>query len=158
MSDPNQDKHLPLNVLNTATKVEELKRLGPVDASKTGGKNFADRNVIDRALDVTKSPRQKLVEEKVIDALRTIYDPEIPVNVYDLGLIYAIDVDEESRVSIRMTLTAPGCPMADMIVREVETKTENVDEVRSATVQLVFDPPWSRERMSEAAMLELGLL
>ena len=95
----------------------------------------------------------------VIEALRTVYDPEIPVNIYDLGLIYGLDVDEAGgTVAIRMTLTAPGCPVAQTFPATVEQAVRRVAEVREAHVELVWDPPWSRERMSEAARLELGLL
>lgn len=95
---------------------------------------------------------------QVIEALRTVFDPEIPVNIYDLGLVYDIAIDSENRVTVRMTLTAPGCPVADQILADVETKVENVDAVKSCKVDLVFDPPWTKDRMSEAALLELGLL
>jgi FeS assembly SUF system protein len=147
--------NLPLKVLPAGEKIEELRKL-PAPAPRE--KTLADRNVIDRALDPSLTPGQKAVEEAVIDQLRQIYDPEIPVNIYDLGLIYGLDITPDARVTVRMTLTAPGCPVADMIVREVETKLENLTEVRSARVELVFDPPWSKDRMSEAALLELGLL
>ena len=98
------------------------------------------------------------VRGEIVAALRTVYDPEIPLNVYDLGLIYAIDLDAEHRATVRMTLTAPGCPVAGDIVAAVERAVESVEAVKSCTVDLVFDPPWSKERMSEAALLELGLL
>jgi len=95
----------------------------------------------------------------IVEALRTVYDPEIPVNIYDLGLIYGLDVDEAAgTVAIRMTLTAPGCPVAQTFPATVEQAVRRVADVREAHVELVWDPPWSRERMSEAARLELGLL
>jgi FeS assembly SUF system protein len=144
---------LPLGVLNPNAKLEELRKQPPARA-----KTFADQNVIDRAVDGSKSPEQRAMEEQIIDALRQVYDPEIPVNIYDLGLIYGIEIDAENRVTITMTLTAPACPVADDIVRNVEAHVENVDAVKSATVKLVFSPPWSKDRMSEAALLELGLL
>lgn len=94
----------------------------------------------------------------VIEALHGVYDPEIPVNIYDLGLIYGLDVDETvGRVDIRMTLTAPGCPVAASFPGVVERAVEAVAGVREAHVELVWDPPWTRERMSELARLELGL-
>ena len=105
-----------------------------------------------------KTIEYKLLEGKIIAALKTVYDPEIPVDIYELGLIYDIEIDEDKRVSIRMTLTAPGCPVAGSLPVEVERRIETVDEVPSAIVELVWDPPWSRERMSEAAQLELGLM
>lgn len=94
----------------------------------------------------------------ILTALRTVYDPEIPLNIYDLGLVYGFDVAESGDVTIRMTLTAPGCPVAGSLVKEVHEKVRGVPQVRRVMTQLVWDPPWSRERMSEAARLELGLL
>jgi len=97
------------------------------------------------------------LETKIVEALRDIYDPEIPINLYDLGLIYDIEIAPDNAVRIKMTLTAPGCPVAGTLPGEVERRVENVDEVKSATVEIVWDPPWSREMMSEVARLELGL-
>jgi FeS assembly SUF system protein len=94
----------------------------------------------------------------VVDALRTVYDPEIPVDIYELGLVYDVNVDEEDNVHIKMTLTAPSCPIADGIVTEVQEKLEAIPGVKKAEVELVFDPPWDIERASEAARLELGLM
>jgi FeS assembly SUF system protein len=94
----------------------------------------------------------------VVDALKTVYDPEIPVNIYELGLIYDVNVSGEDHVQVKMTLTAPSCPIADGIVAEVQDKIENIPGVKKADVELVFDPPWDIERASEAARLELGLL
>jgi FeS assembly SUF system protein len=158
--DADKPKHLPLDVVAPpAAKVEELRRAFAADpAAPDKSKNLNDTNVIDRALDATKTPRQKAIEEKVIEAVRLVYDPEIPVNVYDLGLIYAIEVSADDRVQVKMTLTAPGCPVAGSIVAEVERRVEDIDEVKSAAVELVWDPPWTKEKMSEAALLELGLL
>ena len=97
--------------------------------------------------------------EAVIDALKEIYDPEIPVNIYDLGLIYRLDADEASgRVDIDMTLTAPACPVAESLPQQVRERVEQVDGVNEVKLELVWDPPWSQERMSEAARLELGML
>jgi FeS assembly SUF system protein len=157
-SPPDKPRQLSLDVVGRPDKVEELRRAFASDPASAQAKKLNDTNVIDRALDPSKSPRQKAIEEKVIEALRLVYDPEIPVNVYDLGLIYAIDVEPDDRVQVKMTLTAPGCPVAGSIVAEVERRVEDIDEVRSATVELVWDPPWSKEKMSEAALLELGLL
>jgi FeS assembly SUF system protein len=158
MSDAPQEKprHLPLDVVNPSAKVEQLKQELRGDPRRS---NLNNQNVIDRALDTSKTPQQKAIEEKVIDALRLVVDPEIPVNVYDLGLIYDIHVSPaDNRVRVKMTLTAPGCPVAGSIVAEVEHRIENIAEVPSATVELVWDPPWTKDRMSEAALLELGLL
>lgn len=94
----------------------------------------------------------------VIDALQQIYDPEIPVNIYDLGLIYGLELDERGEVDIDMTLTAPGCPVAQTFPGTVENAVKAVPGVSEARVKLVWDPPWSRERMSEEALLQLGLM
>jgi FeS assembly SUF system protein len=99
------------------------------------------------------------LEGRVIYALRTVYDPEIPVNIYDLGLIYDIDADQASgHVDIKMTLTAPGCPVAQTFPGTVEQAVEMVEGVSEAKVELVWEPPWTQDRMSEAAKLELGML
>ena len=98
------------------------------------------------------------LEERIIAALMTCYDPEIPVDIYELGLIYRIAIEEEKRVVIDMTLTSPACPVAGSLPGEVERLVEAVDGVESCQVWLVWDPPWTAERMSEAARLQLGLL
>ncbi len=98
------------------------------------------------------------LEEKIVSVLKTVYDPEIPVNIYDLGLIYKVDSSAEGVVTIEMTLTAPNCPAADFIVEDVKMKLEAVEGVASVIINLVFEPAWSREMMSEEAQLELGLL
>lgn len=98
------------------------------------------------------------IEEKVVAMLKTVYDPEIPVNVYDLGLIYKIDVAEDGETVIEMTLTAPNCPAADFIMEDVRQKVESVNGITSATINLVFEPEWDRDMMSEEAKLELGFL
>lgn len=97
-------------------------------------------------------------EEAIVLALRTVFDPEIPVNVYDLGLIYAIDIKESMDVEVEMTLTAPGCPMADYIVNEVKEKVEMCTDIKGCTVNLTFEPEWNKDMMSEEAQLELGML
>lgn len=98
------------------------------------------------------------LEAEIVKTLKTIYDPEIPVNIYDLGLIYAIDVDDDHKVEIKMTLTAPNCPIADQLLDEVHEKMNAVEGVKEAKINLVFDPPWDKSMMSEEAMLDLGLL
>ena len=98
------------------------------------------------------------LETEIINALKEVYDPEIPVNVYDLGLIYNINITEEKNVELTMTLTAPNCPIADQIIIEVQQAIESVSKVQKAAVNLVFDPPWSMDMMSEEAKLELGYL
>jgi len=104
-----------------------------------------------------KRPEQGL-QQQVIAALRTIYDPELPVNIYDLGLVYALDVHADGRVDIRMTLTAPGCPVAQTFPTQVEQTVAEVKGVTSAHVEIVWDPPWDQSRMTEAARLQLGLV
>jgi FeS assembly SUF system protein len=97
------------------------------------------------------------LEDKVVEVLGTCYDPEIPVNIYELGLVYGIDVSPEGAVHIRMTLTSPGCPVAGSLPGEIENKVKSVPGVSKAKVEVVWDPPWSPDRMSEAAKLQLGL-
>jgi FeS assembly SUF system protein len=94
--------------------------------------------------------------DHIIEALKEVYDPEIPVNIYDLGLVYSIDVDENNRAEVVMTLTAPGCPVADIIVQDVYEKTMAVDGVDDVFVDLTFEPAWDKSMMSEEAKLELG--
>jgi FeS assembly SUF system protein len=101
---------------------------------------------------------QAIIEREIVKALHTCYDPEIPVDIYELGLIYGIDVAPDGAVDIRMTLTAPNCPAAQELPAEVEGRVRAVPGVTSARVQIVFDPPWDRCRMSDAAKLKLGLL
>jgi len=98
------------------------------------------------------------IETEVVNALKDTYDPEIPVNIYDLGLIYKIDVDDYNQVDITMTLTAPNCPMADELLVEIKTRVEAIEGVKMANINLTFDPPWGKEMMTEEALLELGLL
>ena len=98
------------------------------------------------------------IEERIIAVLKTVFDPEIPVNVYDLGLIYKIEVQENGVVLIDMTLTAPNCPAADFIMEDVHQKVESVQGVNTASVNLVFEPEWDKDMMSEEAKLELGFL
>ncbi|MCQ2976110.1 MAG: iron-sulfur cluster assembly protein [Bacteroidales bacterium] len=97
------------------------------------------------------------IESKIIEVLRTVYDPEIPVNIYDLGLIYRIDVDDDLNVDIDMTLTAPNCPIADEIFIDVKTKIEGIREIKSAKINLVFEPAWNMDMMSEEAKAQLDL-
>jgi len=105
----------------------------------------------DPVLDLSLRPR-------VIEAIHSVYDPEIPVNIWELGLIYGIDIDGERRVQVRMTLTAPGCPSAQALPLEVERRVRSVEGVTDAVVEVVWEPPWSPERMSDAAKLQLGML
>ena len=98
------------------------------------------------------------IEEKIVAMLKTVYDPEIPVDVYDLGLIYKIDVSDNGEAVLDMTLTAPNCPAADFIMEDIRQKVESVEGVTSATINLVFEPEWDKDMMSEEAKLELGFL
>ena len=103
-------------------------------------------------------PADASLEDRVLVALRAIYDPEISVNIHDLGLIYGLSITPQGRVDIRMTLTSPACPVAGSLPCQVEQAVRNVDGVSDAGVELVWDPPWTQERMSESAQLELGIL
>lgn len=98
------------------------------------------------------------LENKIIDVLKTIYDPEIPVDIFELGLIYEVKIDKDKNVNIEMTLTSPNCPVAESLPKEVEDKVAGIAEVASANVNIVFDPPWDKDMMSEEAQLELGFL
>lgn len=97
-------------------------------------------------------------ETAIVKMLKTVFDPEIPVNIYDLGLVYKIDVDDDKNVTIDMTLTAVGCPMADFISEDVKQKVQSVEGVKNVTVNIVFEPEWDKSMMSEEAQLELGYL
>ncbi|MBF8149217.1 DUF59 domain-containing protein [Winogradskyella sp. F6397] len=96
--------------------------------------------------------------EKILRVIKTIYDPEIPVDIYELGLIYDVLINEDYEVKILMTLTTPNCPVAETLPLEVEEKVKSINEVKDAEVEITFDPPWSQELMSEEARLELGML
>lgn len=104
---------------------------------------------------ITASEKTK-IEERIVDVLKTVYDPEIPVNIWDLGMIYKIEVDEEGAVELDMTFTAPSCPAADFILEDVRTKVESVEGVKTANVNLVFEPAWDQSMMTEEARVELG--
>lgn len=101
---------------------------------------------------------KRALENTIIDVLKTVYDPEIPVDVYELGLIYNIDISDAGEVKIAMTLTSPSCPVAESLPAEVEQKAASVEGVSKATVEITFDPPWDKDMMSEEAQLELGFL
>ena len=106
---------------------------------------------------VEEAARAQDLEEKVVAALRTCFDPEIPVNIYELGLIYKIDIDSAGAVAVRMTLTSPMCPVAGSLPGEVKARVESVPGVTSAKIDLVWEPPWDKDMMSEAARLQLGI-
>jgi FeS assembly SUF system protein len=111
----------------------------------------------DTPADAQRDPAIDALGEQVIDALRTVYDPEIPVNIFELGLIYKVDIDDHRHVEIDMTLTSPACPVAGILPDEVRDKALAIEGVRSASVNLVWDPPWNPSMMSEEAQLELGM-
>ena len=96
------------------------------------------------------------IEERIVDVLKTVYDPEIPVNIWDLGMIYKVDVNDDQTVDLDMTFTSPSCPAADFILDDVRTKIETLDGIKSANVNLVFEPAWDQSMMSEEARVELG--
>ena len=106
---------------------------------------------------MTSEEKLKL-EERIIDVLKTVYDPEIPVDIYSLGLIYRVDLQDDGTLEVDMTLTAPNCPMADFIVEDVRLKLEGIEGVKTPKVNLVFEPEWDKSMMTEEAKLELGLL
>ena len=144
-NNPNSVTKLP--VLPSSGKVEELRRQPPTDPAPVAQPV---------SVDPLKSIEFKLLEGKIIEALCQVYDPEIPVNIYELGLIYGIEIAADKSVKIRMTLTAPGCPVAGSLPGEVGRKVEEIDEVKEAEVELVWEPPWDKSKMSEAAQLQLG--
>jgi FeS assembly SUF system protein len=154
---PDHPHHVPLTVLPNSGKVEQLRKEVAAE-SVTSPAEIAKPQAAGEDGHADQTPRQREIQIKVEGVLRTIYDPEIPVNIYDLGLIYDVKVDETDAVFVKMTLTAPGCPVAGSLPGEVAAKIENIPEVRSAEVQLVWDPPWTKDRMSEGAMLDLGFL
>jgi FeS assembly SUF system protein len=127
---------------------------------------MSDEQNLDRAAamldgDEAEKKRQAEVDalgEKIIEALRTVYDPEIPVNIFELGLIYKIDVEDDNRVKLDMTLTSPHCPVAEILPEEVRQKVHAVDGVVDAEVEIVWEPPWNPSMMSEEAQLELGFM
>jgi FeS assembly SUF system protein len=98
------------------------------------------------------------IEAEVVNVLKTTYDPEIPVNIYDLGLVYDIEVDDNKKVRVTMTLTAPNCPVADSLPLEIRERVAAIEGVKAVDINLVFDPPWNQSMMSEEALLELGML
>jgi FeS assembly SUF system protein len=155
MSDSAEPNSLPerqsLPVLPHSGKVEELKKESlartPLDFGHAMHTSPPDL-----------SPALRALEATIVEVLRTVYDPEIPVNIYDLGLIYEININEQSEVNVKMTLTSPACPVAGSLPGEVERKIESIPQVKSADIELVWEPMWDKSRMSETAMLDLGLI
>ena len=107
---------------------------------------------------MSETPDTSALGEKIVKVLKTIFDPEIPVDIYELGLIYDVLVNEDNEVRILMTLTSPNCPVAETLPVEVEEKVRSIDEIKDVEVEITFDPPWTQDLMSEEAKLELGLL
>lgn len=122
-----------------------------MDKTATYGKKFV-------ILLIMTQEEHLRIEEKVVDMLRTVYDPEIPVDIYSLGLVYRIDLADSGELTVDMTLTAPNCPMADFILEDVRMKLESIEGVTAVNVNIVFEPEWNQDMMSEEAKLELGLL
>jgi len=143
-------RKLTLPVLAQSDKLDQLKADPPLPPDQVDP-------AVHAAPHANRPPEHGPLEKKIVAALRTICDPEIPVNLYDLGLIYDIDIDPDNNVRIRMTLTAPGCPVAEILPQQVQTKVECIPEVKSADVEIVWEPTWTKDMMSEAARLELGL-
>lgn len=105
------------------------------------------------------TPEKRLeLEEKVVEMLRTVFDPEVPVDIYSLGLVYKIDINDDGDLTVDMTMTAPNCPMADFIVDDARYKLESIEGIKSVTINIVFEPEWNKDMMSEEAKLELGFL
>lgn len=127
----------------------------PMSGADESPANDASESINDIVPDPLKMAE---LRPQVIEALKTVYDPEIPVNIYELGLIYDVLVDANAQVGVRMTLTAPACPAAQSLPVEVKEKSASVPGVAGSKVEVVWDPPWSKERMSDAAKLQLGLL
>ena len=125
-----------------------------MDSEKKIKKNKITESVIE---DIPSDILLKNIKEDIISALETVYDPEIPVNIYELGLIYDINVDEKNNVKINMTLTTPNCPVAESLPKEVKDSIMEIKEVNKVDLDLVWDPPWDKSMMSEAAKLELNL-
>ena len=139
---------------NGATEVAPPAAAAPAIPTSGGGHT----NRIAPVPPERKTIEYKLLEGKVIAALKTVYDPEIPVDIYELGLIYDIEIADDKSVNVRMTLTAPGCPVAGSLPGDVERRIESIPEVKGATVELVWEPTWSRDMMSETALLTLGMM
>ena len=114
--------------------------------------------MINESVKVGEEKEILVLETEIVNVLKNVYDPEIPVNIYDLGLIYDIETDDQNRVRITMTLTAPNCPVADSLPLEIRERVAAIEGVSGVDINLVFDPPWNQSMMSEEALLELGML
>ena len=147
-----------LTVLPDPQQDAAIKAFAEQQAAKATEKATEPKPVADGPKKSLTPLEKKLLEGLVIKAVRQIYDPEIPVNIYELGLIYGIEVDDTAGVKVKMTLTAPACPVAGSLPGEVEKRIESIPEVRSADVELVWEPSWSKDRMSELARLTLDMM
>lgn len=155
------EKQKSLNVVQNNVADAKIAEWRNAPTPAQNEKKLNDETPVDWALDAKLSPEQRAIKERIIDALRTVYDPELPVNLFDLGLIYRIDLEKQEggqHVEIDMTLTAPACPVAGEMPGMVQRAVEPVEGVKSVDVQLVWSPRWDKSRMSEAALLELGLM
>ena len=139
---------------NESSHSQKVNFISDFMSGTDAGRTATDASASDNGEPVSDA----VFEQQVLDALRGVYDPEIPINIYDLGLIYEVDISEQRDVNIQMTLTTPGCPVAQTFPHTVACAVKCVDGVRDAQVELVWDPPWTKERMSEDALLSLGLL
>lgn len=145
----------------TSTPTENATGTAAPSASETSAQSTPPQAVLERSappwLPDVPNPTPEAIREAIVYVLKTVYDPEIPVDIYELGLIYKIEVGEEGNVQINMTLTSPGCPVAGSLLAEVEFKVSYIHGVKNTRIDLVWDPPWTPERMSEAARLTLGM-
>jgi FeS assembly SUF system protein len=156
-------RKLSLNVLPDAQRLPDILARAEANQKSRAPLQQAEDDMTDEGPHVLIAPpdwsaAQKALHAKVVGVLKGIYDPEIPVNIYDLGLVYDLEVTEQGKVLVKMTLTAPACPVADSMPAEIEAQIQNIPECTFAHVLLVWDPPWDRERMSEAAKLQLGMM
>ena len=154
------DNSITLNVLPSSGKVDQLRSEFQQERSTTPA-TAAEPPAPSAPMAPPPMPasiERKLLEGKIIEAIRQVYDPEIPVNVYELGLIYKIDIADDNSVKITMTLTAPGCPVAGSLPAEVGRRVETVPEVKDAEVVLTWEPSWDKSMMSEAAQMQLGFM
>ena len=135
----------------------ETDRLSPQREESTSPASLSEPPTPPPAAEPLTFDRIQEIEKKIVEALHTCFDPEIPVNIYELGLIYNIDVQPTGMVHVRMTLTSPACPAAGSLPPEVRWKVQEIPGVKDAKVEIVWDPPWTKERMSEAARLQLGI-
>jgi FeS assembly SUF system protein len=148
----------PLPLLPHPIMVDRLKAQAAQEAASGGHPTPLDFGHAMHKTVGEFSPAQRALEATIVEVLRTIHDPEIPVNIYELGLIYEIAINPDNRVLVKMTLTSPACPVAGSLPGEVERKIESIPEVKDAEIELVWEPTWDKSRMSETALLDLGLV